>query len=322
MRFAGPLSLAAASTVLAFVLTAESAHALNAHSWVSSTGTGSTCTRSAPCGSLFTALGATEAGGVISFLDPGAADNNGASVIAISKSITLRAEGVDSGPTATQSSPVGAWITVQAGPNDVVTIDGLQLNGGGISFLSGGHLHVVRCTIMNQNVSGEAGIKFRPDTVSKLSVTDTVITNYGSGFGGGIVVNPRAGGSARVALERVTVNGNAFGVAADGTNSTDGINMTIADSMIANNAQDGIIAVTPTGGAPIGLMVTNTKSINNAIGIRSIGPNVAVRVESSKIIGNGTGLSFGSGGALLSFGNNAVQANGNSGAFSGSVALQ
>jgi hypothetical protein len=31
-----------------------------------------------------------------------------------------------------------------------------------------------------------------------------------------------SGGSAQVALERVTVNGNAFGIAADGTNSTAG----------------------------------------------------------------------------------------------------
>ena len=98
--------------------------------------------------------------------------------------------------------------------------------------------------------------------------------------------------------------------------------MTIADSMIGGNTQDGIIAVTPGGGAPIGVYVKNTKSVNNAIGIRSIGPNLTVRVDGSSVIGNGTGLSFGSGGALLTFGNNAVQANGSNGAFSGSVGLQ
>jgi hypothetical protein len=69
-------------------------------------------------------------------------------------------------------------------------------------------------------------------------------------------------------------------------------------------------------------MVKNTKSVNNSIGIRSIGPNVTVRVDGSSVIGNGTGLSFSSGGALLTFGNNEVQANGTNGAFSGPVALQ
>jgi hypothetical protein len=114
--------------------------------------------------------------------------------------------------------------------------------------------------------------------------------------------------SARVNLKRITVNGNAFGIAADGTGSTAGINMTIADSMVGGNAQDGIIAVTPSGGAPIGVLVTNSESVNNAIGIRSIGPNVTVRVKNSDIAGNGTGLSLSSGGALLTFGNNAVRA--------------
>jgi hypothetical protein len=47
-----------------------------------------------------------------------------------------------------------------------------------------------------------------------------------------------------------------------------------------------------------------------------------VRVDGSTIVGNSTGLSFGSGGALLSFGNNNVVANGANGAFSGSVGLQ
>jgi hypothetical protein len=183
-------------------------------------------------------------------------------------------------------------------------------------------LHVVRCTITNQSGAGTTGVKFQPNGASRLSVTDTVISNYGTGTGGGIVIKPQAGGSAQVNLERVTVNGNAFGIAADGTGSTSGINMTITDSMVGGNSQDGIVATTPGGGAPIGVYVKNTKSVNNNIGIRSIGPNVTVRVDNSAAIGNSIGLSFSSGGALLTFGNNAVQANSTNGAFSGSVPLQ
>jgi len=75
--------------------------------------------------------------------------------------------------------------------------------------------------------------------------------------------------------------------------------MTIADSMIGGNSQDGIIATTPSGGAPIGVMVTNSKSVNNAaFGIRSLGPGVTVR------------------------GTNKLQANGSVGAFSGAVEPQ
>jgi hypothetical protein len=69
-------------------------------------------------------------------------------------------------------------------------------------------------------------------------------------------------------------------------------------------------------------MVTNTKSVNNAFGVRSLGTNVTVRVKNSDVTGNGTGLSFSGGGGLLSTGTNLVEANGANGAFSGPVGLQ
>jgi len=311
-------TFARAGAVVAFLLTAGSAYAQNAHSWVSGTGSGTACTRAAPCLLFNFAVNVTNAGGVISVLDP---IDGLFSTIFISKSLTIRAEGVDGGATAAPN--LGTWIFVTAGAGDVVTLEGLHFNGfGGVQFNSGGQLHVIRCVFTNDNVSGNVGIGFAPNSASKLSVTDTVISNIGSGTGGGIVVNPQSGGSAQVALERVTINGNAFGIAADGSNSTAGINMTIADSMVAGNSQDGIVATTPAGGAPIGVYVKSSKSANNAIGIRSLGPNVTVRVDGSSVTGNGTGLAFGSGGALLSFGNNEVQANGANGAFSGPVALQ
>jgi hypothetical protein len=302
------------TVALASWLTAGSAYATNDHSWVSSGGSGTACTRIAPCASFFIAQAATNAGGVISVVDP--ADYLG---VTITKSLTVRVEGADGGMSAAAPGP---WINVQAGATDGVTLEGLHIGGNGIKFISGGHLHIVRCVIANGNAAGDAGISFAPTGTSKLTITDTVISNMGSGTGGGIVINPQSGGTAQVALERVTVNGNAFGIAADGSNSTGGINMTIADSMIANNAQDGIIAVTSSGGAPIGVYVKNTKSVNNAFGIRSIGPNVTVRVDGSSAIGNSTGLSFSGGGVLLTAGNNMVRTNGTDGAFSGPVALQ
>jgi hypothetical protein len=62
--------------------------------------------------------------------------------------------------------------------------------------------------------------------------------------------------------------------------------------------------------------------VNNPIGIRSLGPNVTVRVDGSSVLGNSTGLSFSGGGALLSAGNNMVQANGINGSFSAPAAPQ
>jgi hypothetical protein len=308
------------SLALAGLLTAGSAHAQSAqiaHTWVSSTGGGTACTRAAPCANFRDAYAATAPGGVISVLDSG--DYGG---LTITKSLTVRAEGIDGGTTAIVNSS-GNLIGVAAAATDSVTLEGLRFNGaGGVTFRTGGQLHVVGCVITNANFAGDAGILFAPSGVGKLTVTDTVITNMGNGTGGGIVINPKPGGSAQVALERVTVNGNAFGIAADGSGSTAGINMTIADSMIANNAQDGVVATTPGGGAPIGVMVRNTRLANNSIGLHSVGTGVTVRVSDSTVIGNSTGVSFSGGAALLTFGNNEVQANGVNGAFSGPVALK
>jgi hypothetical protein len=261
-------------------------------------------------------------GGIVSVLDQGGNEGpNALGGFSISKSITIRAEGVDAGYPGFVGG-TGSWISIEAGPSDVIVVEGLHFNGGGILYLTGAQVHVVNCVFSTNTVAGATGIKFQPSGVSKLSVTDTVITNIGNGTGGGIVIQPSQGGSAQVALERVTVNGNAFGIAADGTTSTAGINVTIADSMIANNARDGIVATTPGGGAPIGVTVQSTRLVNNNVGLHSAGIGVTVRASNSTIIGNSTGLNFSGGGALLTAGNNLVQANGVNGTFSGPVALQ
>lgn len=287
--------------------------------WVSGTGVdNSNCFRSAPCGSFSAALSATAPGGVVSCAD----SSNDVGPVAISKSVTIDCTGNYGSVLANSGSGNGIEIN---GVGIDVTIRGLTVFAGsgshdGIIFQNGKSLKVENVQIRGFPGSG---IKFTPLTPSLLFVTDTVLSNNGSGStGGGIVVNPQSGGTAQVVLNRVSVDKNVFGIAADGTGSTGGINMTISDSVTSGNSQDGIIAVTPGGGAPIGVLVTNTKSVNNAFGIRSIGPNVTVRAESSKMIGNSTGLSFSSGGALLTFGNNAVRTNGVDGAFSGPVALQ
>ena len=283
--------------------------------FVSSTGGGTACTFTAPCNNFTAAYNATDSGGEIACLDSGFFQGTG-----ILKPITIDCAGT--GATVFDGFNINA-----AGSTVVIrnlTFDGVGTANLGIVFENGAALIVENCVFANYTTGFGIGILFRAPTPARLVVTNSRFTGNGTNAatGGGIVVRPGAGGTALVALDRVTVAKNVFGIVADGTGSTGGINMTVSDSISAGNSQDGVIAVTPSGGAPIGVMVKNTRSINNAIGIRSIGPNVTVRVSNSTVIGNGTGLSFGSGGALLTFGNNEVQANGNNGAFSGSVGLQ
>ena len=282
-----------------------------------------TCSDTSPCRTLQKAHDESINGGVIKCLDV-----NDLIAVTITKSITIDCTGHNTHLEADFSTVA---ITVDiALPNAVVILRGLNIIGNfadksiGVHFKRGSQLHIENSKITGFANSGVGtGIYFTPSDASRLYVTDSTISvNGNAATGAGIIIKPTGSGSARVALTRVNVANNTFGIAADGTGSTAGINMTIADSMISGSLQDGIIAVTPGGGAPIGVMVKNTKSVNNNIGIRSIGPNVTVRVDGSSVIGNGTGLSFSGGGALLSFGNNSVVANGTNGAFSGSVALQ
>jgi hypothetical protein len=248
-------------------------------------------------------------------------DSDDFGYITIDKTVTIDC-------TGTSASTPGITIN---GSGIVVVIRGLVMNTNTIDailFQNGAALIVENCAISGFNATGTAGIKFKPSAAgSRLVVTDTSLTNNGlSPMGGGIIINPQSGGTAQVSLNRITVAKNVFGVAVDGNGSTGGINVTISDTVIDSNSQDGIIATTPSsGGAPIGVMVKNTRSVNNTIGIRSIGPNVTIRVDNSTVTGNSTGLSFnsfGTGGALLSFGNNNVEGNGTNGAFSGPVVLK
>jgi hypothetical protein len=276
-------------------------------------GSGTTCTLAAPCNSMNGAISAAGAAGEVICLDKG---KFGAAFI--TQSVTISC-GDDLWEVLAE---VVSIFNLPAGSS--VSIEGLVMDGNGsigtaFTFNGEGDLRLHRVRIGNNPGANSDGLLFAPSGRAWLHVSDSIFYNNGTNSGGGIVIKPQSGGSAQVELERVTVNSNAFGIAADGAESTAAISMTIADSTTAGNSQDGILATTPSGGAPIGIYIKNTKSVNNAFGIRSIGPNVTVRVDGSSIIGNTTDLSFSSGGALLTFGNNAVRTSGSDGAFSGPV---
>ena len=327
MKWFAP-SLAGLLTALATLMPAPAPAAPVGQTWIASIPAGGTdanpCTREAPCLTLETAYAQTSPGGKISCVD--SFQITRIATLTISHSLTIDCRYAP----LVLLSVTNDFLIVNAGAADTVILRGLELEGlqqsgstpglSGVNFTGGGTLDVQDCTFRKFTT---AGINFAPSGLATLAVTDSVFQANGSGStGAGILVRPAGGGGAQVVFNRVTAAKNVFGIAVDGTGSSAGINMTVTDSVSGGNKQDGIIAVTPSGGAPIGMLVTNSRSVNNNIGIRSIGPNVTVRVNSSDIAGNGTGLSFSTGGSLLSFGNNRVRANGSDGAFSGSVGLQ
>jgi hypothetical protein len=159
--------------------------------WVSGVGDDANpCSRTAPCKTFAGAISKTAAGGEISVLDPG-----GFGAVTITKSITISGVGEDAGILASLTN----GVLINAGPNDVVTLRHVQINGAG---------------------NGVVGIKF--NTGAALIVDDVNVYGFETGietFVGNTTVN-----------RAVFSNNRLFGVHGRGTST-----LTVEDSMIASN---------------------------------------------------------------------------------------
>jgi hypothetical protein len=287
------------------LLIGSSAHAQATRTWVSGVGDDvNPCSRTAPCKTFAGAISKTAAGGEISVLDPG---SYGA--ITITKSITISGIGQLSGILG---SGVTA-VTVNAAATDVIILRDLQINGAGtglngIRFLAGAALHVENCSIngfKSASAGSGHGINFAPSGASQLFVKDTAIQNNGTGSnGGGILIIPGVGGSAKASLDNVRMDQNVFGLKVQ-DNST----VTLRDSVSAGNAFSGITATSVSGGA-VNLFLDNVASVNNGTtGILSNGAVATVRVSNSTITGNATSVQSTASGAILSYDNNNIDGN-------------
>jgi hypothetical protein len=214
------------------------------------------------------------------------------------------------------ASGTNAFV-INAGVNDTVTIRNVDIEGApgtglvGIRFLAGAALHVENVTIRNFRSGNATGIQFLPSGASELYVSNSTITDNGSGaVGGGIVIQPSGAGSAKVAINRVQVENNSRGIVADGASSTQGVLVSVRDSVSAGATNAGILATTPVGGASVLILLDNVLSANNAThGVLVSGAQAIVRIGNSTITGNATGVAAQNSGVLQSFKNNAISGN-------------
>src|SRR6266404_573250 len=103
--------LSAVSAMLVAMLPGTPAQALYLRTWVSGTGSGTTCTRASPCQTFQTAHDAMDAGGEINCVDAG--DFTLGSDLTITKSITIDCAGTLGASTLGNVSVTGAGITVR-----------------------------------------------------------------------------------------------------------------------------------------------------------------------------------------------------------------
>ena len=295
--------------ILSPLLASAPAHAQATRTWVSGVGDDANpCSRTAPCKTFAGAISKTAAGGEINCLDPG-----GFGAVTITKAISISCEAGTAGVLVSGTNA----IVISAAATDEIFLKGLDIEGlgtglNGIKVLSAGLLHVEDCVIRGFNAGAPNGLAIQivPSVNMKSVVTRTTLFNNGAGgTGGGIQIRPTGGATTGV-IDRVVANRNVFGVAADGTGGTLGINITVRDSTINGNTATGIIAATNATGT--GIMVANTAVANNGVGVQSAGAAAVLRIGQSQITGNGTGVS----GPVLSYGNNQLNGNGTDGSLS------
>lgn len=308
-------ALAGAALVMGVIGHAAPASAQAVRTWVSGVGDDANpCSRTAPCKTFAGAISKTAAGGEINCLDPG-----GFGAVTITKSITIACSGGIAGIAASGTT----GIIVNAGASDVVVIDGLYIEGygtgvHGIRFIAGAALVVRNTSIAGFNNSGGGnGILFAPGAAAELYVFDSTIAdnggNNGTGYGSGIEVAPTAGGSAKVVLRNVEIvnNGNnGLRLNTTSTTAAAGINASLDQVEISGSAQ-GMIAFSPNGTAAVAMATNSSFSGNTGFGILTAGAGARVRVGSSIITGNATGVQ----GTVNTYGNNQLGGNTADGTF-------
>jgi hypothetical protein len=293
----------AAALALTVTLPAVSALAQAPRTFVSAAGTdNSTCSFAAPCRHFQNAVNVTSPGGEVDALDPA-----GYGPITIGHAITIEGQGWSYIAPPTN----GAAIVINALSGDKIVIHGVSLNGvgivggTGIAFDVGGSLSVQNCVI--QNFAND-GIFFGPNASGQLFVSNTVVSNNDNN---GIVISPGGSGTTTGVLDHVKIESNInFGLDVF-TNTFQTINITISDSVSANNGNDGIVAASGVG-TPVSIMVRNTTVANNVSnGLIAQGVGATIRVTRSTVTGNGTGWAAPSNGVVASYDDNNIDGNTN-----------
>jgi hypothetical protein len=304
------LVILGAATLASTVSMTAPAQAQATRTWVSGVGDDANpCSRTAPCKTFAGAISKTAPGGLIDCLDPG-----GFGAVTITKSIGIWCE--ETGVASVLVAGTNG-IIINAGATDVVTLQGLNLEGllgsgnanaglSGIRVLSAGEVHIDKVKI---NGFFNWGIDWEPSNGSaKLTVNDTVIDNVGNAnaFSGGILLQPGNATIAKVSMTRVTV-GNVF-TGIDANAGTGGsLSVSIRDSLVHASVNSGIVA--ETAGAVSQMMISHTTSSNNGTnGIRTNGAAATLFIGDSVVTGNGTGLNN-SAGTLFSYKTNQVDMN-------------
>jgi hypothetical protein len=177
------------------------------------------CSRTAPCKTLGGAYSKTGTNGEITVLD-----SAGVGGLMITKSINIMARGVDAG--------VAGTITINAGANDIVKLDGLNFTGfgagtTGLDVQSARTVLVLNSTFSGYRGAPGVGINVAAPAAVQVSVFNTALVNNTTAI--------QAGSNATVALSGLYIAGNATGLAM----ANGGTIISFGNNTLGGNDTDG-----------------------------------------------------------------------------------
>ena len=254
-------SLSLAGALLGLTLVSAPAQATATRVWVSGKGSDTNpCTLALPCRTFAYALTQTSPGGEIDVLDPA-----GYGAVTITQAVSIINDGV--GEVGLQAAAGGAAITINAGPNDVIHLRGLTLEGGGtalngIVFNAGGILEVLNSTVRHFTNNG---FNITPGNSSGFLISNTFVSANGN-FG--IRIAPSGAAVVNGVIHKVTASDNYNdGIRINGASSTGRASVTIVDSVISKNGGNGIYAGSSSSGAAPSVTLRNSVVSYNAYGV-------------------------------------------------------
>ena len=299
--------IALAAIVLACASNGTTALAQPSRVFVAAQGSdGNPCTFALPCRTFQHAHDVVAANGEIDVLDPA-----GYGAVTITKAISIQGHGFSGVSVASG----GTGITINAGPNDAISLNGLLLDGVGVGqfgivFSGGKSLSVENCIARNFAHSGiDVGSNFSATLV--LTVSNSYFADNAAN---GILLQPNGTGAITASIDRTVLSGNAFaGLNLIGNISTGGVRAAVTDSVAANNISGsngvGFLVQSAVNQSVSNLALTRSTAIGNSVGVAANGTNATLRLGQSTVTGNTTSYTASGGGVVSSYADNYIDDN-------------
>jgi len=284
--------------VCALLLTFTSlVHAQATRTWVSGVGDDvNPCSRTAPCKTFAGAISKTATNGEIDALDPG-----GYGAVTITKSIWLDGTGTLASILASGTTGVVVNLTASPDPLKIVRLREISINGAGSNTRSGirginissantSQPRIALDNVIIDNFVNE-GILFNSNG-GHLTINNSMIRNNGTA---GLRVDSNGANLVFVTIGHTQFEHNAQ----EGVRFEDAVRGTMNFSSASNNGFHGVTVISTTASQ---LEIANSTIANNAQnGVFSINGTSTVRIAQNEIINNvSNGLAIQNGGQICS----------------------